>query len=108
MPTTSPPFDAELSAVLAVLAERLPSNLTPDMIEPMRPASITPPIEEILAARLGVTHRPRRAIPSVVSMGSGYTSGTHDSRNHPRFVNDLQRENPLFATVSGAAIHCRR
>ena len=54
MPTTHttttsppPPFDPELSAVLAVIAEQLPSTLTPDMIEPMRAASITPPIEEL-------------------------------------------------------------
>lgn len=52
-----PPFDPELSAVLAAIAEQLPSTLTPDMIEPMRTASITPPIEELFALRPEVTHR---------------------------------------------------
>ena len=54
---TRPPFDPELAAALALVAEELPSTITPEMIEPMRSAVITPPIEEILAERTGVTHR---------------------------------------------------
>jgi len=61
MSTTStaarPPFDPELSEVLAALAEQLPPTLTPDMIEPMRAASVTPPVEDLLALRPDVTHR---------------------------------------------------
>ena len=57
MPTSRPPFDPELSTVLASLGERLPSTITPDMIEAMRAASITLPIDELLAVRPGVSHR---------------------------------------------------
>lgn len=52
-----PPFDPELAAVLAVIGEQLPSTLTPEMIAPMRLGMITPPIEEVLASRPGVSHR---------------------------------------------------
>ncbi len=54
---TRPPFDPELSAALAVIAEQLPPSITPDMIEPMRAASITLPIEEVLAQHPDITHR---------------------------------------------------
>jgi acetyl esterase/lipase len=47
----APPFDPELAAVLAVLADQLPPTLNAEMIVPMRSAMITPPIEEILAGR---------------------------------------------------------
>jgi acetyl esterase/lipase len=57
MPISHPPFDPELSTVLTSLGERLPSTITPDMIEAMRGASITPPIDELLAARPGISHR---------------------------------------------------
>ena len=57
MPISRPPFDPELSAVLDSLADRLPSTITPEMIEPMRHASITAPIDELLAARPGISHR---------------------------------------------------
>lgn len=56
-----PPYDPELAAVLDVLAEQLPPTLTPEMIIPMRDASITPPIEELLAGR-NVIHE-ERSIP---------------------------------------------
>jgi acetyl esterase/lipase len=56
-PKTRPPFDPELSAVLATLAADLPSTITPEMIEPMRAFSVTPPIEDVLALRPGITHR---------------------------------------------------
>ena len=51
-----PPFDPELEAVLVMLGDLLPSTLTPEMIPLMRQASITPPIEELLAGH-DVTHR---------------------------------------------------
>ena len=60
MPTSRPPFDPELSAVLTSLGEQLPSTVTPEMIEQMRAANITSPIEELLAARPGVSHREER------------------------------------------------
>ena len=60
MPTSRPPFDPELSAVLTSLGDQLPSTITPEMIEQMRAASITSPIEELLAARPGVSHREER------------------------------------------------
>ena len=47
----APPFDPELAAVLAVVGAQLPSTLTPEMIGPMRLGNITPPIDEVLAAR---------------------------------------------------------
>ncbi|CAN5536680.1 alpha/beta hydrolase [soil metagenome] len=47
----APPFDVELGAVLAAVGELLPSTLTPEMIVPMRSASVTPPVEELLADR---------------------------------------------------------
>jgi acetyl esterase/lipase len=55
----APPFDVELAAALALVAEELPSTITPEMIGPMRDALITPPIEELLAARPNVTHEDR-------------------------------------------------
>ena len=56
-PATRPPFDPELAAVLTVLAEQLPPSITPDMIEPMRSAVVTAPIEEVLAQHLEIEHR---------------------------------------------------
>lgn len=56
-PATRPPFDPELAGVLTVLHEQLPASVTPDMIEPMRSAAVTPPIEQILALRPELTHR---------------------------------------------------
>ena len=55
--STRPPFDPELAAVLGVINEVLPPSLTPDMIEPMRAANVTPPIEELLATRPEISHR---------------------------------------------------
>ena len=60
MPGTThprPPFDPELAAVLTVLGEELPSTITPDMIEPMRAAEVTAPIDQMLAERPEITHR---------------------------------------------------
>jgi acetyl esterase/lipase len=54
-----PPYDLELAAVLSVIGEQLPPTLTPEMIEPMRSMSITPPIDELLAARPGILHEER-------------------------------------------------
>ena len=56
-PSTRPPFDPELATVLAVLAEQLPSSITPDMIEPMRGASIGAGIDDVLARYLEIEHR---------------------------------------------------
>ena len=56
-PQTRPPFDPELAAVLEVLREQLPPTITPEMIPAMREGNVTPPVEEILAARLEITHR---------------------------------------------------
>lgn len=56
-----PPYDPELAAVLAVVAEQMPPTLTSDMIAPMRSASITPPIEQLLAGR-DLSHE-ERTIP---------------------------------------------
>jgi acetyl esterase/lipase len=50
-PLKAPPFDPELAEVLAGLADVLPPTVTPDMIPAMRQASITPPIEEVIAGR---------------------------------------------------------
>ena len=57
----APPFDVELSAVLAAIGPMMPSTLTPAMIGPMRSGAITPPIEEIMANR-DVVHE-ERTIP---------------------------------------------
>ncbi|UFS59579.1 alpha/beta hydrolase [Subtercola endophyticus] len=66
-PTTeyrpAPPFDPELAAVLAVLGAQMPSTLTTEMIGPMRSANVTPPIDEVLAARSVDVVREDRAIP---------------------------------------------
>ncbi|RFA09810.1 lipase [Subtercola boreus] len=56
-----PPYDPELAAVLAVLGAQMPPTVTPGMIAPMRSASVTPPIEELLAGR-AVTHE-ERSVP---------------------------------------------
>ncbi|HZX37322.1 MAG TPA: alpha/beta hydrolase [Streptomyces sp.] len=44
-----PPYDPELDALLA--GSPLPAVVTPDMIEPLRAAPFTAPIEELLASR---------------------------------------------------------
>lgn len=56
--TTRPPFDPELEAVLAALADTLPPTLTPEMIPALRDggAALAPPIEDLLAGR-PITHR---------------------------------------------------
>lgn len=46
-----PPFDPELEAVLVVLAEQIPPSITPEMIPIMRQATITAPVDELLAER---------------------------------------------------------
>ena len=51
-----PPYDPELEAALAALADQLPPTITPDMIAMMRTAPITAPIGELLEGR-GITHR---------------------------------------------------
>ena len=51
-----PPFDPELEAVLGVLAEQLPSSITPEMIPLMRQAPITAPVDELLAEH-GIARR---------------------------------------------------
>jgi acetyl esterase/lipase len=58
MPTTTrPPFDPELAAALAAVAEELPSTITPEMIGVMREADVTQPIEEVIAQRPEISHR---------------------------------------------------
>lgn len=47
----APPFDPELQQVLAAISSMMPSTLTPELIGPMRSASVTPPVEELLAGR---------------------------------------------------------
>jgi len=57
MPTNvRPPYDAELAAALALVNDQLPSTITPDMIEAMRSAPVTAPIEEVLEGR-NISHR---------------------------------------------------
>ena len=51
-----PPYDAELEAALAILADQLPSTITPDMIAAMRGVPVTAPIEELLKGR-NISHR---------------------------------------------------
>ncbi len=57
----APPFDPELSPLLAELAALMPPTLTPEMIPLMRQSSVTPPIEDLLLDR-PVTHV-ERTIP---------------------------------------------
>jgi acetyl esterase/lipase len=48
--TARPPFDPELEAVLALLADQLPPSITPEMIPLMRQASpVAVPVDEVLA-----------------------------------------------------------
>ncbi len=54
---TRPPFDPELAAALAAVAEELPSTITPDMIGPLREVDVTQPIDEVLAQRPEISHR---------------------------------------------------
>ncbi len=51
-----PPYDAELAAALATISEQMPPTITPDMIEIMRAAPITAPVETVLAGR-NISHR---------------------------------------------------
>ena len=46
-----PPFDPELEAVLSVIAENLPSTVTPEMIPLLRAAPIALPLEQVLEGR---------------------------------------------------------
>ena len=52
----APPFDVELAALLAAVGELLPPTLTPDMIDQLRSAQVTPPIEEVLLSFPGMLH----------------------------------------------------
>lgn len=62
MPTyPAPPFDPELAAALVVLAEMMPSSLTPEMIPTLRQASWTAPFDD-LVAEVGAVHE-ERTIP---------------------------------------------
>ncbi len=56
-----PPYDVELGAMLALIAEQLPPTLTPEMIPAMRAANVTTPIDELLADR-DILHE-ERSIP---------------------------------------------
>ena len=47
----APPFDPELAEALAALADVLPPTVTPDMIEAMRQATLSPPLDEVIAGR---------------------------------------------------------
>ena len=51
-----PPYDAELAAALAAISEQMPPTITPDMIEIMRAAPITAPVETVLEGR-NISHR---------------------------------------------------
>ena len=51
-----PPYDAELAAALTVISEQMPPTITPDMIEIMRTAPITEPVETVLEGR-SISHR---------------------------------------------------
>ena len=51
-----PPYDPDLAAALFLLKEQMPSTVTPDMIELMRAAPISGPIEKLLEGR-DVSHR---------------------------------------------------
>lgn len=55
----APPFDPELGAALAAVAEQIPSSLTPDMITPMREAPLLAPTDEELSrdGRFTITER---------------------------------------------------
>jgi acetyl esterase/lipase len=57
----APPFDPELAAVLAVLAEQMPPTLVPEMIAPMRSAMVAVPLDDVLVAHNAV--REDRTIP---------------------------------------------
>jgi acetyl esterase/lipase len=57
----APPFDPELAAVLAVLAEQMPPTLVPEMIAPMRSAMVAVPLDDVLVAHNTV--REDRTIP---------------------------------------------
>lgn len=82
MPTTRPPFDPELAEVLTVLAEQLPPSITPEMIEPMRAASVTPPIADILAARPDITHR-EETVPGYQGADLVVSIFSTRARTHP-------------------------
>lgn len=66
MSESAPPFDPELSGVLASLADRVPPTLTPDMIGRFR-ALVPDPTVGGLVDKLGVVHE-RRTV-------SGYAGG---------------------------------
>ncbi len=53
-----PPFDPELEAALALIAEAMPSTLTPEMIPMMREAELMPgPTPQEIITESGFTHR---------------------------------------------------
>jgi acetyl esterase/lipase len=60
-PRPAPPFDPELAAVLAGLADRVPPTITPDMIGRFRAAPADPTVGGLVAA-LGVVHE-QRTVP---------------------------------------------
>ncbi|GAA3207784.1 alpha/beta hydrolase [Microbacterium terregens] len=54
----APPFDPELAAALAVVAERIPPTLTPEMIPLMRQAPRDPGLDDVVAS-VGAVHEER-------------------------------------------------
>jgi len=46
-----PPFDPELEAVLALLADQIPPTLTPELIPVMRAGMVTPSVDELIGDR---------------------------------------------------------
>lgn len=53
---TRPPFDPELEAVLGILAESMPTTITPELIPLMRQAPVVATTDELFA-EVGVTRR---------------------------------------------------
>ena len=67
MPQPAPPFDPELSGVLASLADRVPPTITPEMIERFRAIPADPTVGG-LVEKVGAVHE-QRTIPGYAGGG---------------------------------------
>ena len=93
MPEPAPPFDPELSGVLASLADRVPPTITPEMIDRFRAIPADPTVGG-LVEKVGAVHEQRTI--------AGYAGGDIDGLDLPPRRSSRRRP-PASCTCTAAA-----